>query len=66
MDSVNVQRVFKPKMTTNRRCEGCGVIVGPQGSYKQGIEVRSGECPGFYHNSQCYDRVKEAARGKTS
>lgn len=38
----------------NRRCEGCGVKIGPDTPIKTGYEVKDGELTGFFHSRECF------------
>lgn len=45
---------FETKLQHNRRCDGCGVKIGPDTPVKNGFEVRDGEVRGLFHSRACY------------
>lgn len=55
MDSVI--RGFEKKLVVNQRCEGCGVVVGPDTPMHTGFDVRDGEVTGFFHSRACYENT---------
>jgi len=56
-----ILKAFVPRLKVARRCDGCGIIVGPDAPFKTGFEVREGPIIGFFHSRQCYERAREKA-----
>lgn len=42
-----------------RKCDGCGIIIGPEAPQKVGLMVTDGPCRGFFHNHQCFLRAQQ-------
>jgi len=42
-----------------KRCDKCGIIVGPDAPVKAGLLVKEGPTTGFFHNRQCYDAASK-------
>lgn len=50
-----------------RKCDKCGMIVGPDAPVKVGLLVKDGPTTGFFHNHNCYESARaemEEARQK--
>ena len=48
-------RGLQQKLTNNMKCDGCGVIVGPQSPYGSVLyKVTDGKTVGNFHSRECY------------
>jgi hypothetical protein len=56
---------YEAKLIHNRRCEGCGVVVGPDTPIKSGYEVRDGEVTGFFHSRGCFQNTAQKYKDVT-
>lgn len=52
-----VIRGYEKKLQQNQRCEGCGIIIGPDSSVKNAFDVRDGEVVGVFHSRACYQNT---------